>query len=208
MTVLTEFEPDDSQEREPIAERLIYPMRAPRTLAGRGDAAVDAGTLRGGLVRRECGRLRAAAAVYRAAVEELRSDMNCAGADLFKRIEDLAQKGVDRDLVTEDATARFRPSVEFFSEEVHEERVVERAVGATFVATHRADGLEADLAVAGDGASVGDCWIYHEPVMAPEVDQVASEGAKGVDSHSGSVPAASQRDVQASVAVVGISLFP
>ncbi|MEU6332081.1 DUF4145 domain-containing protein [Streptomyces sp. NPDC047049] len=72
----------------------------------------------------EAGALRAAAVMYRAAVEELCADKGAQGRDLAKKIEDLKNHGVADDLVTDLDEARFlgnwsiHQGVEFTREEV------------------------------------------------------------------------------------------
>jgi len=72
------------------------------------------------------GALRGAAALYRAAVEELCSDQNAAGDNLMAKINDLATKGVDGSIVTDLHEARLlgnwslHEGLEFSAEEVHD----------------------------------------------------------------------------------------
>ena len=92
-------------------------------------------------------------------------------------------------------------------EEVHEEAVVPGAVGGPFVAAHHADGLEAELGVGGDGPAVGGVGIDREAVVTPVVDEVAGEGAEGVEGDAGAVPLGGDGDVDAGRAVVGLLLL-
>ncbi|WP_240436938.1 DUF4145 domain-containing protein [Streptomyces sporangiiformans] len=72
----------------------------------------------------EAGALRAAAVMYRAAVEEICVDKGAQGANLKKKIEDLKNRGVSDDLVGDLDEARFlgnwsiHQGVEFSREEI------------------------------------------------------------------------------------------
>lgn len=90
----------DEQFREPEAVEIIWPERPPRELPDEAPEAMRS------LYREDAGALRGAAALYRAAVEELVGDRNAAGRDLYARIEALAAQGVDQDLVRDLHEAR------------------------------------------------------------------------------------------------------
>ncbi len=75
-----------------------WPRKSPRELPK--DAPGEVRSLfREGSVAETAGALRGAAALYRAAVEKLCDDQGAEGRDLYHRILDLLNRGVDKDLV-------------------------------------------------------------------------------------------------------------
>jgi hypothetical protein len=117
------WDESDDQFRPPREVRIMWPERAPRELAAGAPAAVRS-------LYREASRaehanaLRGAAALYRAAVEELVEDRQAQGRDLYHRIEALADQGVDQDIVNDLHEARLlgnwslHEGLEFSAEEV------------------------------------------------------------------------------------------
>jgi methylmalonyl-CoA/ethylmalonyl-CoA epimerase len=57
------------------------------------------------------------------------------------------------------------------AEQVHQQAVVERAVGSALVLAHDPDGAEAHLGVAADGRLVGGRRVDRDPVVAPLLEQ-------------------------------------
>lgn len=133
------YDEGESQSRSPVATRVVSPDRAPREL----DEVVPEGIrslFREGSVAERAGAMRAAGALYRAAVEALCDDRQCAGSKLFHKIEDLASKGVDVDVVGALHEARLlgnwslHDGLEFSAEEVADvAQLIEDAVVVLYV---------------------------------------------------------------------------
>ncbi|MET9402093.1 DUF4145 domain-containing protein [Kitasatospora sp. NPDC002965] len=115
------WNPDGSWETEDV--RQVWPLLEPRTIADSAPSTVRELFLEG--ARSEAARAyRAAGAMYRAAVEELCKDRGAEGPNLFKKIEDLVNRGVSREIVDDLHEARFlgnwslHDGLEFSAEEV------------------------------------------------------------------------------------------
>jgi hypothetical protein len=91
--------------RDPVEVRLAWPKRAPRELP---DAAPDEvrSLYREASIAEYAGALRGAAALYRAAVEELVGARQARGRNLREQIDALADQGVDADIVRDLHEAR------------------------------------------------------------------------------------------------------
>ncbi len=134
MIIVRTFEAGENQEREPVAASILYPVLPPKTLQDEAPAAVTS-LYREASVAENAGALRGAAALYRAAVEQLLTDLGIPDGKLGRRIEQLADRGVDVDVVTSFHEARLlgnwslHDGVEFSPEEVSD--VAELIVEAT-----------------------------------------------------------------------------
>jgi hypothetical protein len=95
----------DEQFRAPASIEMMWPERPPRELAEEAPDAVRS-LFREASIAENAGALRGAAALYRAAVEELVGDRQAVGANLRDRIDALADQGVDADVVRDLHEAR------------------------------------------------------------------------------------------------------
>lgn len=117
------FGQGDEQDRQPIETRLIYPDRAPRILSPEAPESV-ASLFREASLAENAGALRGAAGLYRAAAEALVKDQGITEGNLMNKIETLATKGVDKDVVAGLHEARIlgnwslHEGLEFASDEV------------------------------------------------------------------------------------------
>lgn len=95
-----------AKDRPPSEVIQVWPRREPRQLPDEAPAEVR--SLYEEASRAEAaGALRGAAALYRAAVEELCKAQGCTSGKLEQKINDLATKGVDQGVVDDLHEARF-----------------------------------------------------------------------------------------------------
>lgn len=138
-------EPGTVGDVEPLSIRLAVPERAPREL----DVAVPEtvrSLFREASVVEQCGALRAAGVMYRAAVEQLCKERGVPGNNLFDRIAALGTLGVDQEIIDASHEARLlgnwsiHDGIEFAADEVADvaELVVE-AVNVLYVEPGRRD---------------------------------------------------------------------
>jgi len=118
---------------------VAWPRRAPRELDASAPEALRSLYTEASTAE-YAGALRGAAALYRAAVEELCSDQNASGKDLKARINALATKGVERAIISDLHEARLlenwslHEGLTFSAEEVRDvAELVEEAVQVLYV---------------------------------------------------------------------------
>ena len=98
-------------------------------------------------------------------------------------------------------------SGQLVGEEVHEQAVVPRAVGAALVAAQHADLTEAELAVGADRPLVVDGRVDREAVVVALVDQPAGGEPQRRRTDPAALVVGKQRDVDVRVLVVGVELL-
>ncbi|MGW0703340.1 DUF4145 domain-containing protein [Streptomyces sp. NPDC002867] len=135
-------DPPTSEELKKVKVRsveLMHPRQMPRELHR---AAPDKmrGLFREGAQCEAVGAFRAAAGMYRAAVEELCADKQATGRNLVERIDDLASRGVPDEIVADLHEARLlgnwslHDGLAFSSEEVADVALlIEEAVTVVYV---------------------------------------------------------------------------
>jgi len=89
---------DRQQRRPPIETRLVYPDLAPRMLPAEAPESV-ASFFKEASLAENTGALRGAAGLYRAAAEALLKDQGITEGVLKSKIQALATKGVDSEIV-------------------------------------------------------------------------------------------------------------
>ena len=92
------FDEGEDQSRQPTEIRLIYPDRAPRMLAPEAPESVSS-FFREASLAENAGALRGAAGLYRAAAEALVKDQGISDGVLKSKIQVLATKGVDSEVI-------------------------------------------------------------------------------------------------------------
>jgi hypothetical protein len=97
-TLLLQTYAKDKGDYELVNSEQVWPYNPPRELQPEAPAAVQS-LYREAALAESVGALRAAAVLYRAAVEEIADDRGAQGGNLKDRIDDLVAKGVDADLV-------------------------------------------------------------------------------------------------------------
>jgi hypothetical protein len=113
----------EEQFREPESVTILLPDRAPRELPAEAPEAMRS-LYREASQAESAGAMRGAAALYRAAVEELVTHRQAQGANLYEKIDALEEQGVDHDIVEDLHEARLlgnwslHEGLEFSAEEV------------------------------------------------------------------------------------------
>src|SRR5215216_5337636 len=105
----------------------------------------------------------------------------CTNAEIGPR---LAQRNLRLTHVNKDRPRR-RNSPQLLDQEVHEQPVMEAAVGTAFVAAHHAHGLEADALVGLDRTFVRGGRVDRETVVAALVSEPADRRAKRFGTETG-----------------------
>jgi hypothetical protein len=95
----------DKQERDPEEVRVVFPDRAPRSLPAEAPDSM-ASLFREASIAENAGAMRGAAALYRAAVEDLVKDQGSTHGKLEEKIEGLRSRGVDDQVVSDLHEAR------------------------------------------------------------------------------------------------------
>src|SRR4051812_47164670 len=93
------------------------------------------------------------------------------------------------------------------AQEVHQQPVVEGAVGSPLVLAHDPDRPEPDPLVAADGPHVGHCRVDREPVVAAVVEQEAGQERDRLGTDSPALMPAADEDVDIGVFVLRLVLL-
>ncbi len=151
------YDDSDTQFRPYREARIVWPERAPRELPEQAPGAMRS-LYREASRAENVGALRGAGALYRAAVEELVASQQAEGRDLYQRIEGLAARGVDQDIVTDLHEARLlgnwslHEGVEFSAEEVADVAdLIADAVEILYVQPARRDAMREARAARREG---------------------------------------------------------
>ncbi|MHB8665518.1 MAG: DUF4145 domain-containing protein [Acidimicrobiales bacterium] len=102
---LYEVDHDAGSDVAPSGVRLVWPPRPPRELPVEAPEEVRS-LYREASMAESVGALRGAGALFRAAVERLCDAQGAVGATLYDQIEDLAKRGVQREVVDDLHEAR------------------------------------------------------------------------------------------------------
>src|SRR6186997_3581018 len=105
------------------------------------------------------------------------------------------------------AASALARSGQLVSQQIHQQAVMEGAIGATLVAAHDADGPKADAGISADGVVVRGRRIDGQAMVATDVDEVARQRPKGVDTDALPLMRAVEEDVQPGMPVVGLLLL-
>ena len=98
MTQLLIYGESDTQRRNPVTTRLVYPVRPPRDLPSEAPMPV-ASLFREASICEFSGALRGSAGLYRSAVEAITDERGVRHGNLKTKIEKLGELGVEDDVI-------------------------------------------------------------------------------------------------------------